>query len=178
MLLALLGVSMPSFVLAAVLVLGVGLGLGWLPAALWEGPLYAVLPAITLAALPTAYVAQLTRTSVIEVIDLDHVRTARAKGLSEMRVRLRHVLRNALLAVVTYFGPLLAVLLTGSFVVEHIFAIPGIGRFFVTAVTNRDYPLVMGVTLLYAVLGVAANRAVDLLYGWLDPRIRLGGREA
>ena len=177
MLLALFGVSMPSFVLAAVLVLGVGLGLGWLPAALWEGPLYAVLPAITLAALPTAYVAQLTRTSVIEVIDLDHVRTARAKGLSEMRVRLRHVLRNALLAVVTYFGPLLAVLLTGSFVVEHIFAIPGIGRFFVTAVTNRDYPLVMGVTLLYAVLVVAANRAVDLLYGGLDPRIRLGGRE-
>ena len=178
MLLALFGVSMPSFVLAAVLVLGVGLGLGWLPAALWEGPLYAVLPAITLAALPTAYVAQLTRTSVIEVIDLDHVRTARAKGLSEMRVRLRHVLRNALLAVVTYFGPLLAVLLTGSFVVEQIFAIPGIGRFFVTAVTNRDYPLVMGVTLLYAVLVVAANLAVDLLYGWLDPRIRLGGREA
>ena len=178
MLLALLGVSVPSFVLAAVLVLGVGLGLGWLPAALWEGPLYAVLPAITLAALPTAYVAQLTRTSVIEVIDLDHVRTARAKGLSEMRVRLRHVLRNALLAVVTYFGPLLAVLLTGSFVVEHIFAIPGIGRFFVTAVSNRDYPLVMGVTLLYAVLVVGANLAVDLLYGWLDPRIRLGGREA
>ncbi len=177
MLLALFGVSMPSFVLAAVLVLGVGLGLGWLPAALWEGPLYAVLPAITLAALPTAYVAQLTRTSVIEVIDLDHVRTARAKGLSEMRVRLRHVLRNALLAVVTYFGPLLAVLLTGSFVVEQIFAIPGIGRFFVTAVTNRDYPLVMGVTLLYAVLVVTANLAVDLLYGWLDPRIRLGGRE-
>ncbi|MCZ6822383.1 MAG: ABC transporter permease [Deltaproteobacteria bacterium] len=178
MLLALLGVSVPSFVLAAVLVLGVGLGLGWLPAALWEGPLYAVLPAITLAALPTAYVAQLTRTSVIEVIDLDYVRTARAKGLSELHVHLRHVLRNALLAVVTYFGPLLAMLLTGSFVVEHIFAIPGIGRFFVTAVTNRDYPLVMGVTLLYAVLVVAANLAVDLLYGWLDPRIRLGGREA
>ena len=178
MLLALLGVSVPSFVLGAVLVLGVGLGLGWLPAALWEGPLYAVLPALTLAALPTAYVAQLTRTSVIEVIDLDHVRTARAKGLSELRVRLRHVLRNALLAVVTYFGPLLAVLLTGSFVVEQIFAIPGIGRFFVTAVTNRDYPLVMGVTLLYAVLVVGANLVVDLLYGWLDPRIRLGGREA
>ncbi len=178
MLLALLGVSVPSFVLAALLVLGVGLGLGWLPAALWEGPLYAVLPAITLAALPTAYVAQLTRTSVIEVIDLDYVRTARAKGLSELRVHLRHVLRNALLAVVTYFGPLLAVLMTGSFVVEHIFAIPGIGRFFVTAVSNRDYPLVMGVTLLYAVLVVGANLAVDLLYGWLDPRIRLGGREA
>ena len=103
MLLALLGVSVPSFVLGAALVLGVGLWLGWLLAALWEGPLYAVLPAITLAALPTAYIAQLTRTSVIDVIDLDHVRTARAKGLSELRVHLRHVLRNALLAVVTYF---------------------------------------------------------------------------
>jgi len=178
MLLALLGVSVPSFVLGAALVLGVGLWLGWLPAALWEGPLYAVLPAITLAALPTAYIAQLTRTSVIDVIDLDHVRTARAKGLSELRVHLRHVLRNALLAVVTYFGPLLAVLLTGSFVVEQIFAIPGIGRFFVTAVTNRDYPLVLGVTLLYGLLVVLANLAVDLLYAWLDPRIRLGGREA
>lgn len=178
MLLALLGVSVPSFVLGAALVLGMGLWLGWLPAALWEGPLYAVLPGVTLAALPTAYIAQLTRTSVIDVIDLDHVRTARAKGLSEGRVRLRHVLRNALVAVVTYFGPLLAVLLTGSFVVEQIFAIPGIGRFFVTAVTNRDYPLVMGVTLLYALLVVLANLTVDLLYGWLDPRIRLGGREA
>ena len=177
MLLALLGVSVPSFVLGAVLVLGVGLGLGWLPAALWEGPLYVLLPAITLAALPTAYVAQLTRASVVEVIDLDHVRTARAKGLPERVVQLRHVLRNALLGVVTYFGPLLAVLLTGSFVVEQIFAIPGIGRFFVTAVTNRDYPLVMGVTLLYAGLVVFANIAVDLLYGWLDPRIRLGGPE-
>ena len=178
MLLALLGVSVPSFVLGAALVLGVGLWLGWLPAALWEGPLYAVLPAITLAALPTAYIAQLTRTSVIDVIDLDYVRTARAKGLSELRVHLHHVLRNALLAVVTYFGPLLAVLLTGSFVVEQIFAIPGIGRFFVTAVTNRDYPLVLGVTLLYGLLVVLANLAVDLLYAWLDPRIRLGGREA
>ena len=173
----LLGISLPSFVLGAALVLGVALGAGWPPAGLWEGPAYVILPALTLAALPTAYVAQLTRASVLEVVGRDFVRTARAKGASEARVRWVHVLRNALLAVVTYFGPLLAVLLTGSFVVEQIFAIPGIGRFFVTAVTNRDYPLVMGVTLLYAVLVVAANLVVDLLYGWLDPRIRLGGRE-
>jgi oligopeptide transport system permease protein len=175
MLAALLGVSVPSFVLGAALILVVGLWLGWLPAGLWEGPLYVVLPALTLAALPTAYVAQLTRTSVIDVVDLDFVRTARAKGLSERSIQLRHVLRNALLAVVTYFGPLLAILLTGSFVVEQIFAIPGMGRFFVTAVTNRDYPLVLGVTLVYAALVVLANLGVDLLYGWLDPRIRLGG---
>ena len=173
-LLALLGMSVPSFVLGAALILGFGLGLGWLPAALWEGPLYTVLPAVTLAAAPAAYVARLTRAGVLDVLDRDFVRTARAKGLSERRVQLRHVLRNALLAVVTYFGPLLAILLTGSFVVEQIFAIPGIGRFFVTAVTNRDYPLVLGVTLLYAGLVVVANLLVDLLYAWLDPRIRLG----
>jgi oligopeptide transport system permease protein len=150
---AVLGVSLPGFVL---------------------GPSHVVLPALTLAALPLAYVAQLTRTSVIEVSRQDFVRTARAKGLGELRVRVRHVLRNALLAVVTYFGPLLATLLTGSFVVERIFAIPGLGGFFVTAVTNRDYPLVLGVTLVYAALIVLANLLVDLLYAWLDPRIRLG----
>jgi oligopeptide transport system permease protein len=176
-LLAVLGLSVPSFVLGALLILVVGLWLGWLPAALWEGPLHAVLPALTLAAMPAAYVARLTRAGVLDVIDLDYIRTARAKGLPESRVRMRHILRNALLPVVTYFGPLLAVLLTGSFVVEQIFAIPGMGRFFVTAVTNRDYPLVLGVTLLYAALVVLANLAVDLLYAWLDPRIRLGGVE-
>jgi oligopeptide transport system permease protein len=175
MLVSLLGVSVPSFVLGAALVMGVGLWLGWFPAALWESPTHLVLPALTLAALPTAYIAQLTRTSVLDVVDLDYVRTARAKGLSERRVRWLHVLRNALLAVVTYFGPLLAILLTGSFVVEQIFAIPGMGRFFVTAVTNRDYPLIIGVTLVYALLVVFANLLVDLLYAWLDPRIRLGG---
>jgi oligopeptide transport system permease protein len=169
----LLGVSVPSFVLGAALVLGVALGLGWPPAGLWEGPSYAILPALTLAALPTAYVAQLTRTSVLEVVGRDFVRTARAKGASEARVRWVHVLRNALLAVVTYFGPLLAMLLTGSFVVEQIFAIPGMGRFFITAVSNRDYPLVLGVTLVYAAGIVLSNLLVDLLYGWLDPRIRL-----
>ncbi len=175
MLLTMLGISMPGFVLGAGLILGVGLWLGWLPAALWEGPLYVILPALTLAALPAAYIGQLMRSSVLEVVDLDYVRTARAKGLPESQVRRRHVLRNALIAVVTYFGPLMATLLTGSFVVEKIFAVPGLGRFFVTAVTNRDYPLVLGVTLLYAVLVVTANLLVDLLYARLDPRIRLGG---
>ncbi len=174
---SLVGVAAPSFVIGAGLILGVALGLGWLPAGLWEGPLYAVLPAVTLAALPLAYVAQLTRAQVVAVMDLDYVRTARAKGVPEGRVRRHHVLRNALLAVLTYFGPLLALLLTGSFVVEKIYAIPGMGRFFVTAVTNRDYPLVLGVTLVYALLVVAANLAVDVLYAWLDPRIRVAGDE-
>ncbi|MEE2703676.1 MAG: ABC transporter permease [Myxococcota bacterium] len=176
--LAILGMSVPSFVLGAALILGLGLWLGWLPAGLWEGPLYVVLPAITLAAAPAAYIARLTRSSVLDVIDMDFVRTARAKGVSEARVRRHHILRNALLAVTTYFGPLLAMLLTGSFVVEKVFAIPGMGRFFVTAVTNRDYPLVLGVTLVYAGLIVIANLTVDLLYAWLDPRIRLGRSRA
>jgi oligopeptide transport system permease protein len=171
---SLVGVSAPSFVIGAGLILGVGLYLDWLPAGLWEGPRYAILPALTLAALPLAYIAQLTRAQVIVAMDQDYVRTARAKGVPEGRVRRHHVLRNALLAVLTYFGPLLATLLTGSFVVEKIYAIPGMGRFFVTAVTNRDYPLVLGVTLVYAALVVGANLAVDLLYAWLDPRIHVG----
>ena len=174
---SLVGVSAPSFVIGAGLILGVGLELDWLPAGLWEGPLYAILPALTLAALPLAYIAQLTRAQVVAVMDQDYVRTARAKGVPEGRVRRHHVLRNALLAVLTYFGPLLAILLTGSFVVEKIYAIPGMGRFFVTAVTNRDYPLVLGVTLVYAALLFAANLGVDLLYAWLDPRIRVAGDE-
>jgi len=174
---SLVGVSAPSFVVGAGGILLFGLALRWLPAGLWEGPLYAVLPACTLAALPTAYATQLTRAQVAAVMDQDYVRTARALGVRESRVRRRHVLRNALLAVMTYFGPLLAILLTGSFVVERIFAVPGMGRFFVTAVTNRDYPLVLGVTLVYAALVVVANLAVDLLYAWLDPRIRVGRGE-
>ncbi len=174
---SLVGVSAPSFVIGASLILGVGLYLNWLPAGLWEGPRYAILPALTLAALPLAYIAQLTRAQVIAVMDQDYVRTARAKGVPEGRVRRHHVLRNALLAVLTYFGPLLAILLTGSFVVEKIYAIPGMGRYFVTAVTNRDYPLVLGVTLVYATLVLGANLIVDLLYAWLDPRIRVGGRD-
>ncbi len=174
---SLVGVSAPSFVIGAVLILVVGLGLDWLPAGLWEGPQHAILPAITLAALPLAYITQLTRAQVVAVIDQDYVRTARAKGVPEGRVRRHHVLRNALLAVLTYFGPLLAILLTGSFVVEKIYAIPGMGRFFVTAVTNRDYPLVLGVTLIYSALVVTSNLVVDVLYAWLDPRIRVNGDE-
>jgi oligopeptide transport system permease protein len=174
---SLVGVSAPTFVIGAALILVFGLGLRWLPAGLWEGPAYAVLPACTLAALPMAYAAQLTRAQVVSAMEQDYVRTARALGVPEARVRRRHVLRNALLAVMTYFGPLLATLLTGSFVVETIFAVPGMGRFFVTAITNRDYPLVLGVTLVYGVLIVLANLAVDLLYARLDPRIRVGNTE-
>ncbi len=165
-------VSIPSFVVGAVLIWVLSIKLGWLPAALWRGPEYMVLPALTLAAGPCAYIARLTRASMLEVFEAHFVKTARAKGLSELKVITKHILRNALIPVVTVLGPISAYLVTGSFVVEHIFAIPGMGRFFVLAVTNRDYPLIMGITIVYTVALVLANFLVDVLYVLLDPRIK------
>jgi oligopeptide transport system permease protein len=170
-----LGFSLPSFVLGSVLVLAFALGLGWFPAALWTSPLHVVLPALTLAVGPAAYVARLTRGGLIEALAEPWVRTARARGLPEWRVVIQHGLRNALGPIVTVTGPLVAWMITGSFVVEQIFAIPGLGRYFVTAVIDRDYSLLMGVTLFFAVVVIAANTVVDLLYAWVDPRVR-GGR--
>lgn len=167
-----LGISLPNFVLGAGLIWLFALALGLLPAARWEGLSYAILPALTLGAPPAAFLARLTRSSILETANEDYVRTARAKGLPEYRVLLKHILKNSLIPVVTVLGPLAAALITGSFIVEHIFAIPGMGRFFVTAVTNRDYPLIMGVTLVYTAFLVIANMLVDIMYGLLDPRIR------
>jgi ABC-type dipeptide/oligopeptide/nickel transport system permease component len=126
-----------------------------------------------LGAAPAAYIAALLRSTLIEALGEDFVRTARAKGLREGAVLFKHALRNSLLPVLTVMGPLTAALLTGSFVVEYVFAIPGMGRFFITAVTDRDYPLIMGVTLVYTALLVAANFLVDLFYVYVDPRIRV-----
>ena len=173
MMLATAGVAVPNFVLGAVLVLVVSHRLQLLPPALWEGPRYLILPALTLGLGPAAYIARLTRSSLLDVARHDFIRTAHAKGLSPRAVLFRHQLPNALMPVVTILGPLTAALVTGSFVVEYLFAIPGMGRFFITAVTNRDYPLIMGVTLLYAAVLVAANVVVDLAYAWLDPRVRI-----
>lgn len=173
MMLATAGVAVPNFVLGAVLVLVVSHRLQLLPPALWEGPRYLILPALTLGLGPAAYIARLTRSSLLDVARHDFIRTAHAKGLSPRAVLFRHQLPNALMPVVTILGPLTAALVTGSFVVEYLFAIPGMGRFFITAVTNRDYPLIMGVTLLYAAVLVAANVVVDLAYAWLDPRVRV-----
>jgi oligopeptide transport system permease protein len=173
MLAATTGVALPNFVLGVALVLIVSHRLHWLPPALWEGPRYVLLPALTLGLGPAAYIARLTRASLLDVARQDYVRTARAKGLSERAVLISHQLPNALMPVVTLLGPLTAALITGSFVVEYLFAIPGMGRFFITAVTNRDYPLIMGATLLYAAVLVAANLAADLVASRLDPRIRL-----
>ncbi len=167
------GFSMPNFVLGAVLILIFSLSFGWLPPALWEGPAYVILPVVTLALGPAAYIARLTRSGMLDALEQDYVRTARAKGVSQHAVLIKHALVNALGPLITVGGPLLAMLVTGSFIVELIFAIPGMGRYFITAVIDRDYPLVMGVTVVYAVLIVLANIAVDILYAVADPRVKL-----
>ncbi len=175
MFLATAGISLPSFVLGTFLIMIFSYRLHLFPAALWEGWRYGVLPAVTLALLPTAYIARLTRSSMLEVLHKDFIRTARAKGFGELPVLFKHALKNSITPVVSFLGPLTATLVTGSFVVEFIFSVPGMGRHFITAVTNRDYPLIMGVTLVYAVLIVVANIVVDLVYTWLDPRMRIRG---
>jgi oligopeptide transport system permease protein len=165
-------VSVPSFVTGAVLIYVFSVKLRWLPAALWGSPAHVVLPALTLAAGPAAYIARLIRASMLDTSKALFIRTARAKGLNDFSVVTKHILRNALIPVVTVLGPITAFLVTGSFVVEHIFAIPGTGRFFVLAVSNRDYPLVMGITIMYTIILVLANLIVDILYVVLDPRIK------
>jgi len=167
-----LGISLPNFILGALLIWAVALQLGWLQAGRWDEWSSAILPTITLGAAPAAYLSALLRASLIEILGEDFVRTARAKGAHEYSVITKHALRNSLIPILTVMGPLTATLLTGSFVVEYVFAIPGMGRFFITAVTDRDYPLIMGVTLVYTAILVSANFTVDLLYSWVDPRIR------
>jgi ABC-type dipeptide/oligopeptide/nickel transport system permease component len=131
-----------------------------------------ILPSITLGAAPAAYLAALVRSSLLDTLGEDFISAARAKGLTEATVVLKHALAHSLIPVLTVMGPLTAALLTGSFVVEYVFAIPGMGRFFITAVTDRDYPLVMGVTLVYTALLFLANAVVDIFYGIIDPRVR------
>jgi len=171
LLFAAMGISVPSFVLGAVSIWIFSHHWHLLPPALWEGPKHMILPAFALGAGFAGYIARLTRTTVLDVLASDYIRTARAKGLSEFKILLKHVLKNSIYPIVSVMGPLTAGLVTGSFVIEFIFSIPGMGRFFITAVTNRDYPLIMGVTLVYAFLIVTANIIVDMVYGWLDPRV-------
>ena len=169
---AMVGISVPRFVLAPLFVLIFSLGLYWLPVARWETPRHMVLPVLC-AALPTAaYVARLTRAGMIEVLGSDFIRTARAKGLSERRVLFTHALRGGLLPVVSYLGPGFSGLLVGSLVVEKIFNVPGMGRYFVEAALARDYALLTGVTLVYGALLMVSNALVDVLYAVLDPRVR------
>ena len=170
---ALAGVSIPNFVLGPLLVLTFSLGLYWLPPALWEGPQSRVLPVLTLAAAYVAYVARLTRAGMLEVLRQDFIRTARAKGLPERVVVIKHALRLGLLPVLSYLGPAAAAIIMGSLVVEQVFAVPGLGRYLVNGAFNRDYTLVMGVVLFYAAFLMALNLFVDLAYAWLDPRVEL-----
>ena len=170
---ATLGISVPSFVLGTILILLFSNYFHWFPPALWESPRHAVMPALALGAGFAGYIARLTRSTILEALSSDYIRTARAKGLSEPVVLLKHALKNSISPIVSVMGPLTAGLVTGSFVIEYIFSIPGMGNYFITAVTNRDYPLIMGVTLVYAVLIVLANIAVDMIYRLLDPRVTL-----
>ncbi len=175
---ATLGVSVPSFIIAAVLIQLFAFTWPVLPAAMWKGPAYVVLPALALAAHPTAFIMRLTRSSILDALGQDYIRTARARGISTRRLLCHHALRNALLPVVSYIGPLAAALLTGSFVVESIFAIPGLGRHFVTSIYNRDYTVILGITIFYSFLIMMMNLLIDMIYPLLDPRITLkSGRE-
>ena len=177
MLLATFGISVPSFILATVLIYIFALWLNLLPAAMWGSPEFVVLPALALAGMPTAFIARLTRSSMLEVLTQDYIRTARSKGLPQLTILCRHALKNALLPVVTYLGPMIAAIFTGSFVIESIFAIPGLGRHFVTSIYNRDYTVILGITIFYSAILVFMNFLVDLTYVWLDPRINISGKE-
>lgn len=177
MLLATLGVSIPSFVLATLLIYTFAVKLQWLPAAMWNGPSYMLLPSLALASTPAAFIARLTRASMLEVLAQDYIRTAKAKGLSQTVIIYRHALKNALVPVITYMGPMTASILTGSFIIENIFAIPGLGRHFVTSIYNRDYTVILGVTVFYSILVIALNLLVDLIYPLLNPRISLHDRQ-
>jgi len=169
---ATLGVSVPNFVLAVFLIILFSFVVPLFPTGGWTSPRDWVLPAVTLALGPLGIIARFTRSSMVEVIRSDYIRTARAKGLAEQPVILKHVFKNALIPVVTLLGPLFAAVGTGSFFVESIFRVPGMGRFFVLSMTGRDYPMIMAVVLIYGVFLALMNLLVDLTYGFIDPRIR------
>jgi oligopeptide transport system permease protein len=171
---AMVGISVPNFVLGPFLVLVFSLTLYWLPPSRWEGfPSWnLLLPVITLSAIYIAYIARLTRSGMLEVLRADYVRTARAKGLSERQVVVRHVLSGGLLPVLSFSGPALAYLITGTVVVERIFALPGVGLYFINANLNRDEPLILGIVAFLSILILMFNLLVDVAYGFIDPRIR------
>ena len=167
------GIAIPSFISSVVLLYTFGMNLKLLPTVGLNEPAAYIMPVTALAIYPTAYITRLMRSSLLDVMGQDYMRTARAKGVSSVKILFKHALRNAILPVITYVGPMLAGLMTGSFVVEKIFSIPGLGRDFVSAITNRDYMMIMGTTILLATLVIVANVVVDILYKIIDPRIKL-----
>lgn len=173
MVIATLGVTVPSFVMATLLIYFFAVKLGWFPAIGFDGPINYVLPVIALGGYSMAFIARLGRSSLLEVVRQDYIKVAKAKGLSAGKIIYKHALKNSLIPIVTYLGPLIAGVLTGSFVVESMFGIPGLGREFVTSISNRDYTTILGVTVFYSAFLVACNLVVDILYVVIDPRIKL-----
>ncbi|MDY0294220.1 MAG: ABC transporter permease [Acholeplasmataceae bacterium] len=179
MIFATLGVTIPSFIIATLFLYFFGVKLAWVPLLFNEDNFVTYIgPVLALTGYSVSFVARLTRSSMLEVLQQDYIRTARANGISEFKVLSKHALKNALIPVVTYIGPMVAAIMTGSFVVENVFAIPGIGKRFVEGVTNRDYTLIVGVTVFYAAFYIIMVLIVDILYSFIDPRIKLGKRRA
>ncbi len=174
MFMATIGVTVPSFVIATLIIYVFAGQLGWLPTFGVDSPLGYIGPVIALSGYSLSFVARLTRSSMLEVLRQDYVRTARANGIKEFKVIAKHAVKNALIPVVTYIGPMIAAIMTGSFVIEKIFAIPGMGRYYVDSVTNRDYTVLLGMTIFYAAFYIVMVLFVDVAYGFIDPRIRLG----
>ncbi|WP_166243801.1 ABC transporter permease [Paenibacillus turpanensis] len=173
--LAVVGTAVPSFVVATLMIKFLAVELKWFPIAQWKTWKHTVMPTIALAALPMAQVTRLMRSNMLEVLNQDYIKTAKAKGLARVTVIVRHTIRNAILPVVTILGPITANLLTGTFVIEKIFSIPGAGKMIVEGIGNRDYPVIMGTTVVYGVMLVIILFIVDLLYSLIDPRIKLKG---
>lgn len=176
MVIAVIGISMPSFIIATLLQYVFSMQLSLLPVARWGSFAQSILPSLSLAAMPTAAIARLTRSTMLDVIQQDFILTARSKGLSSFQVVKNHLLRNALLPVITYLGPLTVSIITGSFVVEKIFGIPGLGQWFIKSIMNRDYTTIMGMTIFYSSLLMFSVFILDILYSLLDPRIERKGR--
>ncbi|HLR01736.1 MAG TPA: ABC transporter permease [Virgibacillus sp.] len=178
MVVAVIGISIPNFVVGALLQYVFAQKLGWFPLARWGTFSHVVLPSLAIAALPMAFIARLTRSNMLEVLSTNYIKTARAKGVKKWLVTYKHALRNALLPVITFLGPMAVGILTGTFVIEQIFGIPGLGRHFITSITNRDYTVIMGTTVFYSVILIVVVLIIDISYGFIDPRIKLtSGKE-
>ena len=178
MILATLGISVPSFILATLLQYLLAIKWGVFPVARWGSFAQSILPAIALSALPTAFISRLLRASMIEVLAQDYILTAKSKGFKFIYILIRHVFKNSILTVITYLAPLCSSILTGSFVIEKIFGIPGLGSWFVSSILNRDYTVIMGLTLFYSAILMTSVFLVDLMYSCLDPRIKLLGKSS
>lgn len=174
---AVLGILIPNFVLATLLIQQLAVNFEIFPVATWSSPIHIVLPTLALATGPLAIIARLTRSTMLEVLTQDYIKMARAKGLAPWKIIIKHALKNALMPVVTIMGTLLASILTGTFVIEQIFAIPGMGKYFVESINQRDYPVIMGTTVFYSSFLIIMLFLVDIAYGLLDPRIKVHGKE-